>query len=226
MLLFVWWTDGLPFGASNLDRRRLAQADVSSACTASSLESYEFSCLISEEHGVILHYTFTSAESIKIGIQANTSGYAALGWTETADEMIGSEAVIGWIDSESVASVNTYVLTAKYAALGWTETADEMIGSEAVIGWIDSESVASVNTYVLTAKSSSGIEEGGFEITNASASRSDNVLLVEWTRPLTTDANLEGSQNMLWSLSSETGLLYHDIARGELCVVSLAYFWQ
>ncbi|KAK3261485.1 hypothetical protein CYMTET_29607 [Cymbomonas tetramitiformis] len=187
MLLFVWWTDGLPFGASNLDRRRLAQADVSSACTASSLESYEFSCLISEEHGVILHYTFTSAESIKIGIQANTSGYAALGWTETADEMIGSEAVIGWIDSESVASVNTYVLTAK---------------------------------------SSSGIEEGGFEITNASASRSDNVLLVEWTRPLTTDANLEGSQNMLWSLSSETGLLYHDIARGELCVVSLAYFWQ
>ncbi|KAK3253859.1 hypothetical protein CYMTET_36894 [Cymbomonas tetramitiformis] len=131
-----------------------------------------------------LHYTFTSAESIKLGIQVFSAGYVALGWTETADEMIGSEAVIGWIDGESVVSVNTYLLTSK---------------------------------------SSSGIEEGGFEITDASASRTGNALLVEWTRPLTVDDNLEGSQNMLWSLSSDASKSYHDIGRGELCGVALVF---
>ncbi|KAK3260698.1 hypothetical protein CYMTET_30359 [Cymbomonas tetramitiformis] len=145
------------------------------SCSASSHESYEYSCLISGEHNMTLYYTYSHGESIKIGIEAVSSGYVALGWTEIANEMIGSEAVMAWIDDDSVSSVKTYILTSQ---------------------------------------SSSGIEEGGFEITNTSTTRTGDVLFAEWTRPLTSEETASG--NMLWALCSETSKTRHDIGRGKL----------
>eukprot|EP00854_Cymbomonas_tetramitiformis_P025284 gene25284-30862_t len=77
-----------------------------------SLAGFDCSAEVDAGSKFTLHWAL-SAQSLKIGLQGETSGYLSVAWTENAEKMIGSEAVIGWVGSDGVASVKTYDLNGK-----------------------------------------------------------------------------------------------------------------